>query len=81
MPDAFRETVTISSRLARPSSMASSASNMVMTLVTEATGRISSALCSKIIWPLSISMSMAAAQSSATGVSSTMGAPVSAASA
>lgn len=52
---AFCDTVTSSSSVSVPSSSISSSRRMVISLVTEATGRSSSAFNSKITWPLSAS--------------------------
>ena len=62
MPAAFAEMVTGCSSDMRPCSSASSVSRMVITLVTDATGRALSAFISNRICPLSASISSAAAQ-------------------
>ena len=67
MPAAVWETGTGSSSVARPASNASNASKMAMTLVTLATGRRSSAVCSKRICPLSGSTSTALSHNSGIG--------------
>ena len=77
MPAAACDTLNSSSSETRPCARASSASRMVITLVTEATGRGTSAFCSKSTWPLSGSTSMAAAQERAMGGASRSGAALS----
>ena len=62
MPAAWALTCTRSPRSMSPRSTASHTSRMVMTFVTLATGRFSSAFTAKMICPLTGSASSAAAQ-------------------
>ena len=70
---AREEIVTLSSTDARPSSMASSVSRMVITLFTLATGRRSSAFFSKITRPVEASQRIALGLVSVMGTSASIG--------
>ena len=73
MPAAAWDTVTASSGETRPASICSSVKRIVITFVTEATGRWLSAFIWNMIWPLSASISSAAAQSGCSGGTSSSG--------
>ena len=78
MPEARADTGTLSPRLTRPSSIASSVSRMVITFVTLATGLRSSAFFSKMTLPVFGSVRMTLGLVRVKGVPSSIGASPSA---